>query len=127
MKNILVLITLACLTSLYANKNDSIISSSKMVSVSVTSSAESSSKHREFTEEEKEVITFIDINMDKLKAESASGKGETIDALSDMLKVKSDYLGKILQEKFDRIFYSDKVKASSVYYKILYFMKKKTN
>jgi hypothetical protein len=124
MKNVLVFIALICVVNLYAKDtvpNNILYSASATIESSVESSVKSSSessKSREYTEDDKEIIAFIDVNMDKLKAESATGKGETIDALSDMLYVKSDYLGKILQEDFDDIFSSDTVSAKDVYDKI---------
>jgi hypothetical protein len=57
---------------------------------------------------------FIEMNKEKLSADAAKGKGETLDALSVIIDCKPDEVRTTLKENYKRIFVETKMEAPAI-------------
>jgi hypothetical protein len=57
---------------------------------------------------------FIEMNKEKLSAEAAKGKGETINTLSTILDCKPQEVATTLKENYKRIFVDTKMESASI-------------
>jgi len=68
------------------------------------------------------LFKFVTENMDQLASDIASGKGETLDTVAELMNIpeskKAEFYAK-LQENFDKIYPSEKVQSADVIDKIV--------
>ncbi|WP_457639608.1 DUF3015 family protein [Persephonella sp.] len=68
------------------------------------------------------LFKFVTENMDQLAADIASGSGETLETVSELMNIpaeKRDLFYSKLQENFDKIYSSEKVQSADVIDKIV--------
>jgi len=68
------------------------------------------------------LFKFVSENMDQLASDIASGNGETLDTVAELMDIpeekRADFYAK-LQENFDKIYVSEKVQSADVIDKIV--------